>query len=382
MRARFNHALRELRGRARHRLGRAAARLLGRHTPAGRLQPDGIASVLICRINARMGNAVLLTPLIKRLHELLPRASIDIAISYPHADDLLGRLPGVRRIIRFPYKGVQLAWRYVAALRRVRREHYDLVIDPSPHSTSGRIVLTIARARRRLGYTTRDQWAPLTHGVPIPASILHQAAQPAVLLSRALGAGDELGTLQLWLPLERDEVEAGRAAIARALAASGRRAESSQAFGFFAHATGLKTVDRGYWRAFLDAFAELEPDAVPLEILPSPSSAPTDARCATLHIPSPRALTAALAALRLFVSADTGPMHLASIAVPTVALFRASDPALFGPLKPADLALEVSRYTPHAAAECCQRLWRRAERVRDFERQGRDEAFAAVEPPE
>jgi heptosyltransferase I len=44
---------------------------------------------------------------------------------------------------------------------------------------------------------------------------------------------------------------------------------------------------------------------------------------------SVRALTATIAATRMFISADTGPMHLASsTAVPTVALFCASDPQL------------------------------------------------------
>ncbi len=352
---RISRALRELRGTARYRLGQAAARLIGPRPYAGELRPDEISSVLICRINARMGNAVFLTPLIQRLHELLPRASLVLATAYPKADDLLGSLPGVRRVIRFPYKGVQLLWRYLAAVRRLRRERFDLVIDPSPNSTSGRIILMLARARYRLGYATDCQWAPLTHAVPLPQAAMHQAVQPAFLVSRALGAECDPRAVRLWLPLALAEIEAGRAAIARAIA---ERPEA-RAFGFFSHATGLKTVDPDYWRAFWDAFLELQPDAIPVEILPSPASVRTDSRGAAVHFPSPRALTAAMSAMRLFISADTGPMHLASsTAVPTVGLFRASDPALYGPLKPRDLALDVRQYSPRAAAECCQRIWR------------------------
>lgn len=310
-----------------------------------------------------MGNAMFLTPLIKRIHELLPSASIDLAIAYPKADDLLGRLPGVRRIVRFPYKGVQLAWRYLGAVRRLRRERYDLVIDPAPNSTSGRIILMLARARDRLGYATDCQWAPLTHAVPLPPQPMHQAVQPEYLVSRALGAGSGARDVTLWLPLEPRELDAGRAAIAKALAESGGKSAAAEpearAFGYFAHATGLKTVDRDYWRAFWDAFLELEPDAIPVEVLPSPESARTQPRGASVHFPSPRDLTAAISAMRMFISADTGPMHLASsTATPTVALFRASDPALYGPLKPRDLALEVTGCPPRAAAERCQRIWR------------------------
>ncbi len=356
------HALRELRANLRYRIGQTAARLIGPRAYSDRLIRDEISSVLICRINARMGNAVFLTPLIHRIHELLPHASVDLAIAYPKADDLLGSLPGVRRIILFPYKGVRLVWRYLAAVRRVRRERFDLVIDPAPNSTSGRMVLMLARARYRLGFATDDQWSPLTHAIPFPDTSMHQAAQPEFLLSRALGLDCDPRDVRLWLPLEPQEIEAGRAAIARAVAAKGR-AGTAEAFGFFAHATGLKAVAPAYWRAFLDAFLELQPDAIPVEVLPSPASVPTDPRCASLHLPSPRALTAAMSAMRLFVSADTGPMHLAgSTAVPTIALFRASDPALYGPMKPCDLSLDVARCSPRAVADRCQSIWQQHRR--------------------
>ncbi len=370
----LGRALRKLRATLRHRLGQAAARLIGPRSYGETLRPEEISSVLICRVNARMGNAVFLTPLIRRIHELLPRASIDLATAYPKAEDLLGSLPGMRRVIRFPYKGVHLLWRYCAAVRRLRRERFDLVIDPTPNSTSGRLILMLARARYRLGYATDNQWAPLTHAVPQPAAIMHQAAWPIFLVSRALGAQCDPSELRLWLPLSAQEIEAGRAAIERAVAKQGvpglpQLASSAEgpepmwiatrACGFFAHATGLKTVAPDYWRAFWDAFLQLEPAAVPIEILPSPSSPPTDPRSVSLHFPSPRALTAAMSTMRLFVCADTGPMHLASSTrVPTVGLFRASNPALYAPLKPCDLALDVTQHSPRAVAEYCQRVWR------------------------
>jgi len=352
-----SRALRDLRAHTRHRLGQAAARLVGPRPYASRLHAEEVQSILICRMNARMGNALFLTPLIRRIRELIPHASIDLAIAYPKAEDLLGGIPGVR-VIGFPYKGVRLVWRYLAALRRLRRRRFDLVIDPVPNSTGGRAVLMMARARYRLGYATDHQWAPLTHAVPLPRATLHQAVQPVYLLSRALGVECTPADARLWVPLEPREMEAGRRAIARAVAAKDHAATSACAFGFFGHATGLKRIDPEYWHAFWDAFLELRPEALPVEFLPSPEAAPTDPRCAFLHVPSPRNLTAAMAATRMFISADTGPMHLASsTAVPTVGLFRASDPALYGPLKLCDLALDIGRSSPRAVAQQCARIW-------------------------
>ncbi len=84
-----------------------------------------------------------------------------------------------------------------------------------------------------------------------------------------------------------------------------------------------------WWLEFWEAFLELEPDTIPVEFLPPRAASPSDARFPSMQFGSVRALTATIAATRMFISADTGPMHLASsTAVPTVALFCASDPVL------------------------------------------------------
>jgi hypothetical protein len=44
--------------------------------------------------------------------------------------------------------------------------------------------------------------------------------------------------------------------------------------------------------------------------------------------------------------------------LPTVALFRASDPVLYGPLKPVDLAINIAQSTRRLVAQRRQRLWR------------------------
>ena len=360
------HALRTLRVISRARFGRIlAARLPQQVTAPGALADERISSVLICRLNARMGNALFLTPLIQQVRELLPRATIDVAIAYPQAADLLGQLPGVRRVITFPYKGVHMVWRYLLAVARVRARHYDLAIDPMPNSTSGRIILSLCRARFRLGFASNHQWVRLTHAVPESEAPAHRAMQPVFLLHQALGVPRQPGDVPLWNPFDSEERAAGRQVIAAALEARGIDPAGAQTVGFFGYATGLKTVDRQYWRAFWAAFLQLAPEAVPVEVLPKPDSQPMDPRFASLHVPTPRRLAAALSGLRMFISADTGPMHLASsTSVPTVALFRASDSALYGPLKPCDLALDIMQYSPLALAQICHRHWQQSEVVK------------------
>ena len=353
-------ALRGLRRKGRRTLGIALARLIGPRHYATTLPLDDVATVLICRINGRIGNTMFLTPAIRYLHELLPRASIDLVLAHPEAKNLLSALPGVRRVITFPHKTPQMIGRYLAALRTMRACRYDIAIDPIPESTSGRIVLTLCRARYRLGFAGGTQWAPLTHAVPEPPDVgtMHQAVRPVYLLSRIFGAPYESHSVRLWLPLREFEIAAGRRSIAQ-VTASDPSQTNANAFGFFAHAASLKLIDRAWWLAFWEAFLALEPQALPVEFLPSPERAPVNEDFACLHVPSLRGLTAAIAATRMFISTDTGPMHLASsTAVPTVALFHASDPDLFRPLKPTDLAIDIAHSSPRAVAYRCQQIWR------------------------
>jgi heptosyltransferase III len=352
-----------LRRNGRLLLGRSIARLRGPRDYATRLNPGFVASVLVCRINGRLGNAVFLTPLIDRIHATFPGAAIDLAMSYPQAEALLKKKPGVRRIIAFPHKGLGLLWRYVAAVSQMRATRYDIVIDPIPESTGGRIVLSLSRAKYRIGYANASQWAPLTHAIPEFPERMHQSAVPVYLFCNVLGVPFEPKSVRLSLSLQPSEVEAGRAAIAKAL--QRKNVQARHTFGFFAHGSGSKPLERAWWVAFWKAFLELEPEAAPVEFLPSPTTAPTDDRYTALHLKSVRDLTAAIAATRMFISADTGPMHLASATpTPTVGLFQTSDPTLYQPLKTNDLVLGARDCPPWLAAQKCHALWRLAPRSR------------------
>ena len=360
VRVRIRFLFKNLRHRSREYLGWLLARLLGKREYATSLALDEVSTILICRINGRIGNTLFLTPLIRYLHQLLPHAAIDLALAAPGAAELLRGLPGVRRIIVFPHRQPQRIGRYLAALRSLRACRYDLAIDPTEFSTSGRMMLVLTRSRYRLGFASSGQWAPLTHAVPLPLEAMHQAERPLYLPHRLFGAALEPQSVRLWLPLPQDELDQGQRLMARAIGTD-QAQTPARAFGFFAHAANLKLIDRAWWLKFWDAFLALEPQALPVEFLPAAAQAPTDERFASLHVPSTRGLTAAISATRMFISTDTGPMHLASsTTVPTVGLFLASDPGLYGPLKPDDLAIDIASHTPEQVALRCQRIWRMA----------------------
>jgi ADP-heptose:LPS heptosyltransferase len=359
----LNEAHKALRRELRQISGQLLRRVFHPRRFTEKLAPADIRSVLICRLNGRLGNTLLITPLIRRLHELIPHAAIDLALAYPKASDLLGPLPGVRRVIQFPHKEPGLLWRYPAALRALRADSYDLAIDPVPESSSGRVALSLCRARHRLGFDTETQWVGLTHPVPRPAADLHHGIEPVYLLSQAFELSEkesalESRSLPLWLPLEPHELAAGRAAVwgavSGALRGSNAAAEGRRLIGFFAHASGLKKLGAPWWREFWGEFLRVEPAVIPVEFLPAVDSPRTHEDFPALHIPSLRALAAAISATDLFIAPDTGPMHLASAtSAPTIALFCASDLTRYRPLKGCDLAIDVRRSSAREVAARC-----------------------------
>lgn len=351
--------LRELRGQLRYWLGLLLQRLVGRRNLATDLDATQIRSIVIGRINGRLGNTLFLTPMIERLHVLLPQAQIDLALSYPNAVTLLEGMPGVRRVILFPNKGRGIVAGYWRALRRLRATHYDLAIDPTPYSTSGRLLLSLTRARFRLGFSLPSQWAALTHGIALPVQTLHQGRQPAYLVTTALGAAWDPKSIRLWLPLRPDEVAAGRAAVMAAVKTTHATLEPNAALvGYFGHATGLKDLGHIWWMRFWKAFLALRPQAIAVEFLPGPAAAPTVPGFATVHLAAQRQLTAAISNLNLFICADAGPMHLASTTdTPTMGLFQVTDPQMYGPLKSVDRSIDVRQRAPEEVAAIVCAAW-------------------------
>ncbi|RJS92859.1 glycosyltransferase family 9 protein [Salinisphaera sp. Q1T1-3] len=326
------------------------ARLLG--TPGARRRPLAADTrrILVVRLNKRLGNVLFLTPMLRSLAASLPEARIDIVIQSPAQVDLLQSLPGVGRV----WVQKNRVFGLFGLLRAIRRERYDLAIDPTGNSASNRIGMALSGARQRLGFANADQWLPLTHAAGRSIS-RHQALQAVELLTG--GISDP--------PIERfDTLAVFPEACDRQAAETlwhdtlGVMAPRTPVIGFFSRATGDKQLARPWWEAFLAAVSQAGPNAVLVEILPGPDADPIDPARPHVAIASLTQLAAFMARCDQFVAADSGPMHLAAAAgVPVVGLFQATAPSHYAPLGQACISLEGERLTPsHTARVVVDRL--------------------------
>src|ERR1700733_12409442 len=117
----------------------------------GQLPARGIHRVLICRPNHRLGNAILISPLLAEVEALYPGAEIDLVTGGSAAQNVFTNRFQIRQIFSLPQKIARHVFFTIGLLRQLRRNSYDLAIDACDGSQSGRLLLAMVKARYKLG---------------------------------------------------------------------------------------------------------------------------------------------------------------------------------------------------------------------------------------
>ena len=301
------------------------------------LARETIRKILLVRGNFRMGDSVLASPAIILFRKNFPDATIDF-VGSPMSRALFENLPIDRHYEvtrRFP----NAMWSYFALLKRLREQRYDLAVDVSgSQSAMGAFIVGFSGARFRAGLRgKRDRW--LNVRLPRPAERNKYRSLPAIIA--ALGLRSE----PTWPTVVLSDAE--KAAGRRRLAAAGLAAGA--VVGVF---TGGRVSRAKRWPAenFIELAAALEARGVEVALFVGPEeknliaffSERLGRGVPVLFDPSVRGFAAMVAACALFITCDSGPMHLAcALRTRTVAIFQKADDRHWGP--PPELARIVYR---------------------------------------
>lgn len=337
----------------RRRVSRHAMRAVykvaaGALCPPTRLPAADVHRILVCRSVRTLGDSLTLTPLLEELELRFPGAEVDLLSRCPVAAQIYGGRFAVGRVMQVPTHAAGHLLRTVRTLAGMRRQRYDLVIDPDPQSQSGRLLTLLARARWSLGFAGHAKSGALTHMVDSAGSPRHKAKAPVYLLRQALGATAIQDYPAMTLRLDEAELRRGRDMLGRLV---GHAGNAKPCIGVFANATGAKRFARDWWERFLAAVERAAPDCTFIEILPATGKSLIGARYPCFYSSDVRKLAAVMAQLALFVGTDSGVMHLASAAgAPTIGLFCVTDPAEWGPYGGCNRAVVATTCDPEQVA--------------------------------
>jgi heptosyltransferase III len=309
------------------------------------------ATILVCRPNTRLGNTLLMTPLIEEIEATLPSARVEILTACPSAHEVFQEFSSIRRVHQLPFRGFHHPLRHLLTLARVRRVRYDILIDPSPRSWTARFLTRHMAARLKLGFARADKADGVDVSVPFVGAPVHMGDYPVYLLRRGIFGLDDAAaraeTAKLSIRLTDAERVAGREEISRVLGAGG----SGPVVAVAAHATGAKQFGIDWWRRMIASLQSARPAARVIEIRP-PNGVAALPELPAYYSRRIRQVAAVLEAADCFVCADSGLMHLgAATDATTVGLFKVTDPRLYAPRRGASCALTASDGAPELVAE-------------------------------
>ena len=303
-----------------------------------RLDPAAVRRIVVLRPNHRLGNALLLIPLIHELELRFPNSEIELVTTGMTARAIFAPFHRIKAIHVFPARSFRNPIGVLRILALLKRRPYDLAIDPIPRSKGGRYLLGQVRARRRVGFTWgvpgRD--AMLTDAVAMTALPVEFALTPVHLLRSIMLSGRyanshaDVADPPLDLRLSDSERLDGKRRLATTLGVL--ETSPRPCVGIFAHATGEKGFPIDWWRNLIATLRNQTPALHFMEFLPLGHRARLGADVPAVFTPGLRLLGATLAATSLIVCADCGVMHLADAAGARVlGLFKTTEPSRYGP---------------------------------------------------
>jgi heptosyltransferase III len=293
----------------------------------------GIYRILVCRPNHRLGNAILLTPLVAELEHLYKGAEIDLVVEGDASAEIFSSFFSVNRIHCLPRHGFKHPLAFLAMLLDIRKTDYDLIVDPCLGSGFSRALTRILRGRRKIGFTDRPANCGLTHPVPLSAAPRHMAKRAISLVRRVtpLEGHDSTEFPSLDIRLTEMERAHGKSVIGSLLASS-QQAGSNAVIGIFANATGAKCYPKAWWTELIAALKAQNPCCSIIEIIPMHGRSMLDSQWPGYYSTNIRRMGAVMSAVDLMISADCGVMHLAVASkVATVGMFCVTDEAVYGP---------------------------------------------------
>ena len=314
----------------------------------GQLPAIGINRILVIRPNHRLGNALLLTPLITELERVFPGAEIDIVVGGQAAPSLFNGCASVGHIFHLPRYMIRHPVFMARTVLRIRQIRYDLAIDPTEGSNSARLFLQWARPRYTVGVPdalSDDSrgWRALLLSAPS-----HMAQLPIYLLRHSLSSqvAVEVSYPTLAVHLNAAELRAGKRTL-NAMLPVNEDGSSRIIVGIFANATGDKCYGEAWWTRLIAAIRANRPKFLIVEIVAAHGRSQLGSHFPSFFSSNPRKMASVIANLTCFISADCGVMHLGSASgAPTVGLFSITDSSKYGPYGPDNHAVRTEGKSP------------------------------------
>lgn len=262
-----------------------------------------IDRVLISRPNQRLGNTLLITPLVQELVKFNPNITIDLFVKGGVSHVVFENYPQIDQIIKLPRKPFKELVEYIKVWIKVRGNKYDLVINVHEESASGRISTKVARSKYKMFGNEFLNDINSNEQVHLGKMPVYQFRK---FIENVTDHKIESEYPKLDLKLSLDEIEYGKGVLSDLI-----QDPSKKTLAFFTYATGSKCYVSDWWDKFyLDFKEEFDQEYNLIEILPVENISMLNHKLPAFYSQDIREIAAVMDNCDLLVAADSGMMHL------------------------------------------------------------------------
>ena len=294
------------------------------------LKRDSNIKVLISRPNHRLGNQLLLTPLIEEVKKEFPNCKIHLVVNGNLSSILFSQDNNIEQIFNLPKKPFNNISNYLSQSFRLISNNYHIAIAADENSNSSKIFVKLSRAKYKIYDSGTNNLHKPVHIAKIPVFNFKTLADPSQDLR-------DYGYSKLSLALTSEEIEKGRL-LTRKLFDNDKKTIC-----IFTFATGNKCHSQEWWSHLYEELKNNFDDFNILEMLPIENVSQINFKSTHFYGKDLREIASIIENSAIFIGADSGMMHLsASTHTTTLGLFNITNPKVYSPYGNKNQSIETN----------------------------------------
>lgn len=303
-----------------------------------------VKKILICRPNPRLGNQLLITPLLQEVIATYPNCEIDLFVNGNAAPIIFQNYKNINQIIRLPRKPFKELLKYLKGWLAVKKYKYDIVINVVKNSSSGRLSAQFSSAKFKFFGDDIDDLSNKFEDYE------HIAKYPVYNFRHylnLLGHPENNNPIpSLNLKLAPSEILAAKTILDNIIK------NDKKTICIFTFATGDKCYSPEWWNPFYEKLEQTYPDYNIVEVLPVENVSQIAFKAPTFYSKDIREIAAFIANTEIFIGADSGMMHLASSSLtPTVGLFSVTNEKMYAPYGNSSTYIDTNKTNTYESIE-------------------------------
>jgi heptosyltransferase-3 len=283
------------------------------------LPRDSDIKILISRPNHRLGNQLLLTPLIEEVKKEFPNCKIHLVVNGNLSSILFSQDSCIENVFNLPKKPFNNIFKYISQSIRLLSTKYDIAIAADENSNSSKIFVKLSRAKFKIFDSGNNKIHKPLHIAKIPVFNFQKLINPSQSLR-------DYNYSKLTIKLTHEEIEKGNLLIRRLFD------NNKKTICIFTFATGNKCHSKEWWLPLYEELKNNFNDFNILEMLPIENVSQINFKSTHFYGKDLREIASIIENSVIFIGADSGMMHLsAATNTTTVGLFNVTNSKVYCP---------------------------------------------------